>query len=222
MVVMISAVDASAAPSTFECIDSHGQVVFTDSPLPRITCRPLKFFSSVQSLPPPSVQTSALSTSKSAPDSAAHSPIASVPGDSDVAVVPVESLGNILVVSATLNGSRQARLIVDTGASQTVISQRMALDLGLYATAHNSHVLLHTAGGNVQADSVLLDSLRIAGAEMRNSQVLIHDLPDLPLAVDGLLGLSFLGAYQVTLNIAGGELILKASQPKPGELPGTK
>jgi clan AA aspartic protease (TIGR02281 family) len=221
MVVVISAVDASAAPSIFECIDSHRQVVFTDSPLPRLACRPLKFFSSVQSLPPPSVQTSALSTSKSSP-AAAHSHVAPAPGDSAVAVVPVERLGNILVVSATLNGSRQARLIVDTGASQTVISQRMALDLGLYAAAHNSHVLLHTAGGNVQADSVLLDSLRIAGAEMRNSQVLIHDLPDLPLAVDGLLGLSFLGAYQVTLDIARGELILKASQPKPDGLPGTK
>lgn len=215
MVVMICAADASAAPTIFECIDSHGQVVFTDSPLQRRACRAMNFPSPVRSLQPSSAPTSALSTPKPGPD-AASSPATPVPGDFEVAAVPVERLGNVLVVSATLNGSRQARLIVDTGASQTIISQRMALDLGLYPPAHNSQVLLHTAGGPVRADSVLLDSLRIADAEIRNSPVLIHDLPDLPLAVDGLLGLSFLGGYQVTLDIARGELFLKASQPKLG------
>ena len=217
---VISVGYASEAQTMFRCIDSRGQVLFTDSPLPRLACRPLKSISSVQSQPSPSVQTSAFSTSKS--PGAAHSPLAPLPGDSNVVAVPIERLGNIIVVSATLNGSRPVRLIVDTGASQTVISRQMALDLGLYATAHNPHVLLHTAGGNVQADSVRLDSLRIAGAEVRNSQVLIHDLSDLPVAVDGLLGLSFLGAYQVTLDVAKGELVLRTSQPKPGGLPEAK
>ena len=208
-VVMISAIDATAAPTIFECVDSHGQIVFTDSPRQRLACRALKLTSSAQGFQPSSAPTSALSTMKSRADAPAPTP-------ASPAAVPVERLGNILVVSATLNGSRQARLIVDTGASQTIISQRMAFDLGLYPTAHHSQVLLHTASGTVQADSMVLDSLRIAGAEIRNSPVLIYDLPDLPLAVDGLLGLSFLGAYQVTLDIARGELLLKASQSKLG------
>ena len=93
----------------------------------------------------------------------------------------------------------------------------MALDLGLYSTGHPARVSIHTAGGTVQADSVVLDSLRIAGAEVRNSHAFIHDLPDLPLAVDGLLGLSFLGAYQVTLDTTRGELVLRASQAKMGK-----
>jgi hypothetical protein len=40
---------------------------------------------------------------------------------------------------------------------------------------------------------------------------LIHDLPDLPFAVDGLLGLDFFGAYQFTVDPVRGELLLKAS-----------
>ena len=92
------------------------------------------------------------------------------------------------------------------------------MDLGLYSTAHTTQVLLHTASGSVQADAVTMESIRIGGAEVRNSHVLIHDLPELPFAVDGLLGLSFLGAYQVTLDTSRGELHLKSSSHKSSDL----
>ena len=70
----------------------------------------------------------------------------------------------------------------------------------------------------MKANAVTLDSIRIGEAEIRNSQVLIHTLPDLPFAVDGLLGLSFLGAYQITLDTKRGELQLKSSSEKFGGL----
>lgn len=215
-VLMIGVVEAPATATLFECVDSQRRVVFTDSPHQLLACRALDV-SSLQHSPPASVPTSVHSTSQPDADATASSP-APLLDESEVVTVPIEHLGNILVVSATLNESRQARFIVDTGASQTIISQIIAFDLGLYSTAHPTQVMLHTAGGTVQADSVVLDSLRIAGAEVRNSQVLIHDLPDLPLAVDGLLGLSFLGAYQVTLDAARGELRLRNSRSKSGDL----
>ena len=116
------------------------------------------------------------------------------------------------MASATLNGSKQARLIIDTGASQTIISQKLAFDLGLYSTARTNPVLLHTAAGPIYANAVILDSIRIDSAEVRNSPAVIHDLSDLPFPVDGLLGLSFLGAFQVTLDTRRGELLLTVPQ----------
>jgi clan AA aspartic protease (TIGR02281 family) len=214
-VLIVSVVDATGTATLFKCVDSQGKVIFTDSPDQLLACHALEFTPTRQSSAASPARASAPSQSKQGSKSAESELTSSVDHDSEMAAVPVERLGNILVVSATFNG-KQARLIVDTGASHTIISQRLALDLGLYSTAHLDRVSIHTAGGTVQADSVVLDSLRIAGAEVRNSHVLIHDLPDLPPAVDGLLGLSFLGAYQVTLDTTRGELVLKTSQAKVG------
>ena len=86
--------------------------------------------------------------------------------------VPGGTLGKSPVVLATLNDSNQARLVVDTGASQTIISRRLATELGLASTAYATRVLLHTATGSVQVDAVILDAIRIGG-RAQNSQVLI-------------------------------------------------
>jgi hypothetical protein len=40
----------------------------------------------------------------------------------------------------------------------------------------------------------------LAEAEVRDSVVVIHDLPDSPAGVEGLLGLSALRQFQVTLD----------------------
>lgn len=217
LLMMLFAADASATSPLFECVDSKGNTLFTDSPRQLLVCHALDF-SSLRNSPAPSNPAKASSTSSPGQDAEVSVSTTPAPGDPQATAVPIERLGSVLVVSATLNGSKQARLIVDTGASQTIISQRFAMDLGLYSTAHMTHVLLHTASGSVQADAVTMESIRIGGAEVRNSHVLIHDLPELPFAVDGLLGLSYLGAYQVTLDTSRGELHLKSSPDKLSDL----
>ena len=72
---------------------------------------------------------------------------------------------------------------------------------------------MHTVGGSVQADMVHVDSIRIAGAEVRNSLAAIHDLPDVPPDIDGLLGLSVLREFEVTLDIARSRLHLRLPPP---------
>lgn len=72
---------------------------------------------------------------------------------------------------------------------------------------------MHTVGGSVQADMVHVDSIRIAGAEVRNSLAAIHDLPDAPPDIDGLLGLSVLRQFDVTLDATRSRLHLGLSQP---------
>ncbi len=199
----------------FECVDAYGKTVFTDSPRQFLSCHAVNLLSpkaSTGPMPP---------TSMPFPPDAPH--VGKTPSSpllldySHATAVPVERLGSVLAVMATLNDTLQARLIVDTGSSQTIISRRLAMELGLSSTAHTTHVLLHTASGSVQVDAVILDAIRIGEAELKNSQVLIHDLPDLPFTVDGLLGLSFLATYQITLDTNRGELHLKSSPEKLGE-----
>ena len=206
-----------ATGTLFECVDAHGKTVFTDSPRQFLSCHAVNLLSpkaSTAPLPPTSIPFP--------PDAPQHvdttlsAPL--VLDKPQTTAVPVERLGSVLVVMTTLNDSKQARLIVDTGASQTIISRRLATELGLAWTTYATHVLLHTASGSVQVDAVILDAIRIGGAELRNSQVLIHDLPDLPFTVDGLLGLSFLGAYQITLDSSRGELHLTSLPEKTREL----
>lgn len=217
---MLLVLNAYATGSLFECVDAHGRTVFTDSPRQLLACRALDF-SSHDTSSGGSMPASGSSTSNAGVD-AARTPTVSASRSPFTTAIPVERLGQVLVVSATLNGATPARLIVDTGASQTIISHRLALDLGIFSTAHTTPVVLHTASGVVQADAALLDSIQLGGTEVRNSHIVIHDLPDLPFAVDGLLGLSVLGAYQTTLDPSRGELRLVPSSDKSIGLAGKK
>lgn len=127
--------------------------------------------------------------------------------------VPLERLGSLFVVTIEVNETRLAKLILDTGASHTILSRAIARDLGLYSHRPVASATMHTVGGSVQADMVHVDSIRIAGAEVRNSIAAIHDLPDVPPDIEGLLGLSVLRQFEVTLDTARSRLHLGLPQP---------
>ena len=100
-------------------------------------------------------------------------------------------------------------LILDTGASHTILSPQVADDLGLLGDPESQLVTLKTAGGPVQAKVVRVDSIRIAEAEVQETYAAIYELPDSPPGIDGLLGLTFLRQFQVTLDTAKGLLHLR-------------
>ncbi|HEY6289447.1 MAG TPA: retropepsin-like aspartic protease, partial [Nitrospiraceae bacterium] len=114
--------------------------------------------------------------------------------------VPLQQVGHLFVVTAKLNGEQDARLIVDTGASHSIVSHRLAIELGLYSDSTMGTVTMNTVGGSVQAPLARIKSIRLAEAEVRDSVVVIYDLPDSPGGVEGLLGLSALRQFQVTLD----------------------
>lgn len=127
--------------------------------------------------------------------------------------VPLERLGSLFVVTIQVNETRLAKLILDTGASHTILSHAIARDLGLFSHRPVASATMHTVGGSVQAEMVQVDSIRIAGAEVRNSLAAIHDLPDVPPDIEGLLGLSVLRQFEVTLDTARSRLHLGLPQP---------
>ena len=131
---------------------------------------------------------------------------------SEEITVPLTKIGGSLVVHVKLNEERSAQLIVDTGASMTVLSTQAAIDLGILGTTDNELLTVNTAGGSVQVNMNYLSSLTVGTAQATNVAVAIHDLPDIPEHIEGLLGMSFLKNFLVTLDAEHDRLILRPKQ----------
>ncbi len=100
-----------------------------------------------------------------------------------------------------------ANLALDTGASYMIISKRMALAIGLEIDPSKNMQL--TSATSVETVSlVTLPRVSVLGKTVKNVEAVIKDLP--PSApVDGLLGLSFLKHFKLTLDFKKGELSLE-------------
>jgi len=134
------------------------------------------------------------------------SPSTAAPGH---VTVPLQHIGGSLAITVRLNGERQAQLILDTGATLTLLSRAIARDLGLYSESPSSSAMVNTAGGQVTVDVMRIGAIEVGGAAVRNVPVAIFDLPDAPPTIEGLLGLSFLSHFLVTLDLEQSELRLK-------------
>lgn len=202
----------------FACVDVQGATIVTDRPTQLSQCRPLQDRPSDSQVEPRSSlhheppDESPSGASKAAPNVPAPPQPDSQP-QITILSAPLERIGSLFVVSILINETRPARLILDTGASHTILSRAIARDLGLWSQQPSTSISMHTAGGTVQADLMQIDSIRIAGAEVRHSLVAIHDLPDAPPDIEGLLGLSVLRHFEVTLDAPRNRLFLGAARP---------
>ena len=127
---------------------------------------------------------------------------------SEDSIIPLERFGGVWVAYVELNDLHQAKLIVDTGATFTTISEDLAFDAGILPDPRTPPINLHTAGGTVQAQMGIAPRIRIGNAGRDNVRVIIHTLPNFPEEVDGLLGLSFFDGFLVQLDHAQGQLHL--------------
>ena len=103
-------------------------------------------------------------------------------------------LGQRLLVQARLNSTVRALLLVDTGASYTVLSHAVARELAL--NLQNAAVMpMRSASGMFLAPLVIVNAPPVGEATVRDRDVIIHDaVPGL----GGLLGMSFLEHFTVT------------------------
>lgn len=199
-----------AWPDMYRCTDASNRNVFTDSPAELQGCKTIERGTSVLpvQMPRPALPTNITHGQMPVPADTNGTSVQdkrSAPGH---VTVPVQRSGQLLVVQTQLNGSRDARLILDTGASHTILSHSVARDLGLLSGGSSTSITLKTAGGSVQAEMTQLSTLRVGEAEASNVAVAVHDLPDAPPGIDGLLGLTFLNQFLVTLDTQKGELHL--------------
>jgi clan AA aspartic protease (TIGR02281 family) len=119
------------------------------------------------------------------------------------ASIPFEKHGSVVIVQATLNGKAAVKLVLDTGASFTMISSATAKQLDIDASQAERTMPFQTANGMIQAPLISLDSISVAGLELKNLTAAVHDaMPDPGVA--GLLGLNFLTNFRMDIDTEKG------------------
>jgi clan AA aspartic protease (TIGR02281 family) len=121
-------------------------------------------------------------------------------------LIPLEAAPQGYVVEATLNDKTTVRLVLDTGATSTVLAPRVVQSLGI-PVHHDPPVQVHTANGVVQAGWAEDIRIEVGGRRSDPLQVVVHDA--IPGA-DGLLGMNYLSAYRVEIRASGPYLLLSA------------
>lgn len=105
----------------------------------------------------------------------------------------IEPKGYSYTVSATINESAEAQLIIDTGSSFTVVSEQVAARLGLKNLRAAPRFPLSTAGGVAWVRLVVFDSVTVGGITAVEVEGAVSS--GLGDEVDGLLGRSFLDGF---------------------------
>jgi clan AA aspartic protease (TIGR02281 family) len=114
----------------------------------------------------------------------------------------------ILLVDVILNGSVRARMVLDTGAAAVIISRELWQKLNQDDSAGSRRVKLRTAGGEVEGRYTVLHRVELGPAIRENVQAVVNP-QNVFQDFDGLLGMSFLADFQVSIDHQGGRIILK-------------
>ena len=109
--------------------------------------------------------------------------------------------GKPIMVSAKVNGGSTANLILDTGASVTVINPRVLAGMGV-GSAQAIRGSLKGATGSADVLFVPIQSIEVGSSRSGPLRVAAHDV-DLSQG-DGLLGRDFLDQFKVTIDSTAG------------------
>jgi clan AA aspartic protease (TIGR02281 family) len=135
--------------------------------------------------------------------------ISEMKGQEEEIVVRFPSRSSRIIVTAVVNETSYQEFLVDTGASLVTIPSSAAEALGLDVVEgyHGGKRSVSTAGGVVMAHEVIIDAIEINGWIEYDVRALVLDMPDQPGL--GLLGLNYLGRFQVDLKPEEGMMRLK-------------
>jgi clan AA aspartic protease (TIGR02281 family) len=108
-----------------------------------------------------------------------------------------------IIVEALLNRQVSVPLMLDTGATYTVLTRETASDLGITSLARLPKHSFLTPGGPIQSPVTTLKSIRVGTVEAQNVAVAIDAEGHLPI---GLLGMTFMRHFKVTVDQAQGQV----------------
>jgi predicted aspartyl protease len=113
--------------------------------------------------------------------------------------------GKPIMVSAKINGGDSAQLMLDTGASVTVINPRVLAGMGI-GSREALRGSVKGATGSADVLFVPVESIEVGGARSGPLRVAAHDV-DLGQG-DGLLGRDFLDQFTVNIDSTAGVVTL--------------
>jgi clan AA aspartic protease (TIGR02281 family) len=198
MLLLMTILVALALPASAEMykwVDDKGTVHFTDD----VSSIPEKYHGDVELRKTPKGTPAQAVEEK--PDSA-PAPKAPEPEGFSVNLFRRHELWFAEVV---LNNKLTRYLVVDTGASFTLISRRVANDLGIVIDESTPSIPASTVSGLILTPLVTLSSIRVGKAEIEDVDVAVYNMPS---GNDGLLGNSFLNKFRVMIDSVNGKMTL--------------
>jgi clan AA aspartic protease (TIGR02281 family) len=105
--------------------------------------------------------------------------------------------GDHFLVAARLADGSSARLLIDTGASMTILTPPIPARGGYTDTGQKR--VFSTANGRVTAPVYRLDVLSVGDWQVSQIEVGVLELADSP-HIDGLLGMNFLRHFQFFID----------------------
>ena len=116
---------------------------------------------------------------------------------------------NLITVEVTINGQEKL-LILDTGASQTMLGRRTAQELGLQEAQRG---VGRGAGGEVEIAMVAVDQLAVGDLAIHDVTAVVMDLEEIQAQmggdISGVLGFDFLSRFKVTIDYRARKLTLE-------------
>jgi predicted aspartyl protease len=107
---------------------------------------------------------------------------------------------SLMVVPVFLNGRGAYRFLLDTGATNTILSIRVADQLNI--PAGRTQTVL-TIGGSVAATKRMIDVIRIGNAQIVQVPIIAADLKLMrTLHVDGIIGEDCLKQFKISIDYA--------------------
>ena len=110
--------------------------------------------------------------------------------------VPYQDINGSMVVQGQINNVRM-RFIVDTGATLVVIPPNMAKKAGIN-TQNSKTITIQTANGATQSYMVNIANMQVEKLRQQSIPAAIQQVS--PNANMGLLGMSFLSAYKMSID----------------------
>ncbi len=117
----------------------------------------------------------------------------------EVAGIPLQRKGNHFIVDAKPTRGRNVQLLIDTGASLTILTPEVFEQRGIRYRDTGKTKIFNTANGSVRAPIYILDALAVGDWQVSQLEVGILDLGN-QSRIDGLLGMNFLQHFQFFID----------------------
>ncbi|WP_419826797.1 retropepsin-like aspartic protease [Sphingomonas sp.] len=141
---------------------------------------------------------------------AAPPPPADEPDSTAMALTVVD---NRMTVAVTIDGAGPFRFLVDSGATRTVISDRVAAMLRLKGDAP---VILHSVGGEGVVQTVRIAALGVGA--LRARPIVAPVLAEADIGAAGIVGLDALARGRMVLDIARNRMTIERAETRPAPL----
>jgi len=203
VVVLWLAAAAVSHADVYRWVDASGQLHFTTE-IHEVPAQ--QRGAAERAAASPAAASGTLPRASAAPAALAAAPRASRRSSATSAVYTVEvgRVGTSMIVPVRLNDRVTAPFLIDTGATDVLLPQAVAEELGIRIGPDTRRVRYATANGVVEHPVVTLESVDLGGARVEGVPASVS--PSLSV---GLLGLSFFNHFTYEIDAAQGLVRLR-------------